>query len=78
MVKQNHGISILSKRIAEDSIKRKDVVGIPIHGGCFRYFYLIYHKEKYISKIMKTFMEEAEEWCKKYSVENLKEITKLH
>jgi DNA-binding transcriptional LysR family regulator len=77
MVKQNHGISIVAKRITEEYIKRKEIVGIPIHGGCFRYFYIIYHREKYISEIVKKFLEETELWCKKYNSENLKEITRI-
>ena len=78
MVKQNLGISIVSKKIIAEAVKRKEIVSIPISGGCFRYFYLIYNKEKYLSNAIKAFIDEIEIWCKNYNAQLLKEITMQH
>ena len=78
MVKQNLGISILSKHIIAEAVKRKEIISIPIYGGCFRYFYLVYHKEKYLSNTIKTFISESEKWAENYNKQNLKEITSIN
>ncbi len=78
MVKQNLGISIVSKYIIAEAVKKKEIMGIPISGGCFRYFYLVYHKEKHMSDMIKAFIDETETWCNNYNTQILKEITMLH
>ena len=74
MVKQNLGISILSKIVIAEAVKKKEIIGIPLSGGCFRYFYLIYNKDKYLSDTMKAFISETEKWCENYNAKKLKEI----
>ncbi len=78
MVRQNHGIAIVSKHIIAESVKRKEIVGIPLFGGCFRYFYLVYHKKKHLSDTIKAFIAETENWCSNYNQQNLKDITSIN
>ena len=77
MVKQNLGISILCKHIITDAVKRKEIISIPISGGLYRYFYLVYHKEKYISTPIKTLITECEKWCEIYYKQNLKDMVSI-
>jgi len=74
LIKENIGISILSKHIAKSFIENGSPKIIPISGGLFRYYYLIYHKEKYISSSLKQVFDLIDNWCDEYSENILKEI----
>ncbi|MCL2705595.1 MAG: LysR family transcriptional regulator [Spirochaetaceae bacterium] len=76
MLKQNLGISILSKNVIAEAIKKKEVICIPLSEGCFRSFYLVYSKEKYLSDTVKAFINETEIWCNNYNAKKIKELTK--
>jgi len=76
MVKQNLGISILSKNVIEETVRKKEIFAIPLSGGCFRYFYIVYNKDKYLSDTMKAFINKTEMWCNNYNTQKLKEIGK--
>lgn len=69
-------ISIISKHIIRDYVKSGKLVSIPIDGGLFRYFFLIYHKEKYISPMLQEVMTSLEGWCDNYNREILLNIAK--
>jgi len=77
MVRRNLGISILSKNVIAETVKKKEIISIPLSGGCFRYFYLVYNKEKYLSDTMKAFIDETEIWCNNYNDQKIKEVNKF-
>lgn len=67
MIKKNYGISITSKHIISKEIQQGTLKAIPVFGGLYRYFYLVYHKEKYISPSMQAIIFNIENWCEKYN-----------
>ena len=76
MVKQNLGISAISKNVALEAVMKKEIISIPLAGGCFRQFYLVYNKEKYLSDTIKAFISETETWCTNYNNQKLNKIIK--
>ncbi len=66
LVKDNVGISILSRYMAKEYIDNGSIKAIPIHGGLCRYFYLIYHRKKYLSPSMKQVIDQFEKWSEKF------------
>lgn len=66
LVKDNAGISILSRYMAKDYINNGSIKAIPIYGGLCRNFYLIYHKKKHISPSMKQVVDQLEKWCEEF------------
>ena len=67
-------ISIISKHIISDYVKAGRLKSIPIDGGLFRYFFLIYHKEKYISPVLQQVITALETWCNNYNRDLLMNI----
>jgi len=71
-----NAISIISRHIIGDYVKAGKLKSIPIDGGLFRYFFLIYHKEKYISPVLQQVITALETWCDNYNQEILLNISK--
>ena len=69
-------ISIISRHIISDYVKSGKLKSIPIDGGLFRYFYLIYHKEKYISPVLQQVITALETWCDNYNRDILINISR--
>ena len=69
-------ISIISRHIISDYVRGGKLKSIPIDGGLFRYFYLIYHKEKYISPVLQQVITALETWCDNYNRDILINISK--
>ena len=76
VVSGTDSISIISKHIVRNYVRNGKLVSIPIDGGLFRYFFLIYHKEKYISPVLQKVMTAIETWCDNYNREILLNISK--
>ncbi len=74
LIKNNLGISILSRHVAESYVTNRNPRIIPIKGGLYRHYYLIYHKEKYISSSLRQVFDEIEEWCGDYNKKAIKEM----
>ncbi len=68
-------ISIISRHIISDYVRGGKLKSIPIDGGLFRYFYLIYHKEKYISPVLQQVITALETWCDNYNRDILVNIS---
>ena len=77
IVSETDTISIISRHIIEEYVEAGKLKSIPISEGLFRYFYLIYHKEKYISPYLKQVINAIEDWCNQYSRESLLNLTKI-
>ena len=69
-------ISIISRHIISDYVRSGKLKSIPIDGGLFRYFYLIYHKEKYISPVLQQVITALETWCDNYNREILINVSR--
>ena len=69
-------ISIISRHIISDYVRSGKLKSIPIDGGLFRYFYLIYHKEKYISPVLQQVITALETWCDNYNRDILVNISR--
>ena len=69
-------ISIISRHIISDYVRGGKLKSIPIDGGLFRYFYLIYHKEKYISPVLQQVITALETWCDNYNRDILINISR--
>ncbi len=69
-------ISIISRHIISDYVRGGKLKSIPIDGGLFRYFYLIYHKEKYISPVLQQVITALETWCDNYNRDILVNISR--
>ena len=76
IVSGTNAISIISRHIISDYVKGGRLKSIPIDGGLFRYFFLIYHKEKYISPVLQQVVTALETWCDNYNHEILLNISK--
>ena len=76
IVSGTNAISIISRHIISDYVKGGRLKSIPIDGGLFRYFFLIYHKEKYISPVLQQVITALETWCDNYNHEILLNISK--
>ena len=76
IVGNTNAISIISRHIIGDYVKSGKLKSIPIDGGLFRYFFLIYHKEKYISPVLQQVITALETWCDNYNQEVLLNIAK--
>ena len=67
LVGSTDAISIISRHIISDYVRGGKLKSIPIDGGLFRYFFLIFHKEKYISPVLQQLMTALETWCDNYN-----------
>ena len=76
IVGNTNAISIISRHIIGDYVRSGKLKSIPIDGGLFRYFFLIYHKEKYISPVLQQVITALETWCDNYNHEILLNVTK--
>jgi DNA-binding transcriptional LysR family regulator len=76
IVGNTNAISIISRHIIGDYVRSGKLKSIPIDGGLFRYFFLIYHKEKYISPVLQQVITALETWCDNYNQEILLNIAK--
>jgi len=76
IVSGTDAISIISRHIISDYVKNGRLKSIPIDGGLFRYFFLIYHKEKYVSPVLQQVITALENWCDNYNREILLNISK--
>ena len=76
IVGNTNAISIISRHIIGDYVKAGKLKSIPIDGGLFRYFFLIYHKEKYISPVLQQVITALETWCDNYNREILINVSR--
>jgi DNA-binding transcriptional LysR family regulator len=76
IVGNTNAISIISRHIIGDYVRAGKLKSIPIDGGLFRYFFLIYHKEKYISPVLQQVITALETWCDNYNREILINVSR--
>ena len=62
------GIALVSRNVAREEISTGKVVVLPFPGpSLMRSFYLIHHKDKYISEVLKRLIDRVDEWAAEYT-----------
>lgn len=66
-VESGLGIALISRKVADDEIQSGRLEAIPVPDQSIkRKFYLIYHKKKFISDTLKTFLDQVDAWADEY------------
>lgn len=64
MVELGMGVALISKMVAAKEIQRKELIAIPLSDPSIkRKFYLIRHREKFISKTLQRFLNTMDKWA---------------
>jgi DNA-binding transcriptional LysR family regulator len=67
-VESGLGIALISRKVAHDEIQSGKLTAIPVPDlSIKRKFYLVYHKEKFISDTLQGFIDQVDEWAREYS-----------
>ncbi len=79
LVKKGLGYAFISRNVIKNEVARNELVEINVLDETLvRQFYIIYHKEKYISNTLKTFIDIMIEWSDKYTEKIKQEITRIN
>jgi DNA-binding transcriptional LysR family regulator len=69
-VKQNLGIALMSHGVVRDEVQEGKLCSIPLaEPDMKREYYLIYHKDKYISQSLEFFLQAVFSWAEHYAGE---------
>ncbi len=67
LVRDGIGITLISKNVVKNDIKRGDLVAINVNDpNLTRRFYITYHKEKYFTKSIAEFIALTNQWSTEY------------
>ncbi|MGD9306503.1 MAG: LysR family transcriptional regulator [Desulfobacterales bacterium] len=67
-VEEGIGIALISRKVANDEIQAKRLKAIRLSDPSMnRKFYMIHHKDKYISESLQTFIDMVFEWSSEYT-----------
>jgi len=73
LVQHGMGITLISEKVVEREIARGDLVRIEVNAPELkRKYFLVYHKEKYFTKIITEFIDITHNWSKEYMKKYLK------
>ncbi|MHC4643770.1 MAG: LysR substrate-binding domain-containing protein [Planctomycetota bacterium] len=62
------GIALISRKVAIEQIQAKQLKAFPLSDpSMFRKFYMVHHKDKYISESLQRFMDMVFEWARAYA-----------
>jgi DNA-binding transcriptional LysR family regulator len=66
-VEDGIGIAIISRKIALDEIEEEKLVAVPLSDPSMKHkYFLVHHKDKYISEMLQQFISTAENWAAEY------------
>lgn len=61
------GIALVSSKVAEEHIQAEKILPLPVPGAPMtRKFYMVHHKEKYISAVLQTLIQAVDRWAARY------------
>jgi len=61
------GIALISRKVADEEIERGELVAIPLSDQSItRKFYMVYHRDKYISEIIQGLIDHVDSWTSDY------------
>lgn len=67
-VEQGIGISLISENVVSEEVKTNKLKKVPLAGPPLkRKFYLIYHKDKYLSQPFQIFLHMVDQWASGYN-----------
>ena len=70
MVEWGTGVALISKMLAAKEVQRKELVAIPLSDPSIsRKFYLIHHRDKFVSKPLHRFLDLMDQWVNDYDLE---------
>jgi len=69
MVELGTGVALMSKMVVAKEVQRKELIAIPLSDPTIsRKFYLIYHRDKFISKTLHRFLDMMDIWAADYDL----------
>jgi DNA-binding transcriptional LysR family regulator len=69
-VEEGIGIALISRKVANEEIRAKRMHAINLaHPAMKRKFFMVHHKDKYMSESLRRLMEMVFEWTSQYSKE---------
>jgi DNA-binding transcriptional LysR family regulator len=67
-VEDGVGIALISRKVADEEIRNKRLFAIPLSDPAMtRKFYMVHHKDKYLSEPLQAFIDRVFEWAAGYS-----------
>ncbi len=67
-VEQGIGLSVISEHVVREEIRGKKLKSIPFADPTLkRKFYLIHHRDKYLSQPLQTFIQTVNDWASEYT-----------
>ncbi len=67
-VESGLGVALISRKIVEEEIQSGRLSALPLPGPIIkRKYYLVHHKEKYISETLQSLIDQTELWAREYS-----------
>lgn len=68
-VEKGIGIALISRKVAREEIEAGRLMAVPLSDpSMIRKFYMIHHKDKYLSESLGNFIDRVFEWAREYSV----------
>ncbi|MDX9800180.1 MAG: LysR family transcriptional regulator [Spirochaetia bacterium] len=68
MVRHNAGYALISRKVVEKEVLSGDIVALQIDDSLLsRKFYMIYHKDKFFSENLKSFLDIMFHWAERYA-----------
>ena len=66
-VEEGLGLGVISRNIAIDEINAGKLIAIPFSDpGMMHQYYMVHHKDKYISDILQRLIDTADQWAAEY------------
>ena len=70
-VEEGIGIALISRKVAHEEIQAGRLAAIPLSDPSMkRKFYMVYHKDKYLSDTLRSFIDMVFEWAADYASSN--------
>jgi DNA-binding transcriptional LysR family regulator len=68
-VKQGIGLSLISEHVVSEEVENKKLKIIPLtdHSSLKRKFYMIHHKDKYLSQPLQILIDRVYQWASEYT-----------
>ena len=75
-VESGSGIALVSRKVALEEVRQGTLAAIPLSDTSFtRKFFMVLHKEKYVSKNLQAFIDRVRQWAGSYHQHACREIS---
>ena len=66
-VESGSGIALVSRKVAHEEVRQGALAAIPLSDTSFkRKFFMVHHKDKYVSKNLQAFIDSVRQWARSY------------